>query len=120
MTETDIMRLIQVALSAMGHRVFRNNVAKAWVGIYAGRSADGTVVLKNARPLHAGLCVGSADLIGFTSSGKFLAIEVKTETGRATPEQLNFLETVRRFGGIAGIARSVEDAKGLLNADTNI
>lgn len=119
MNESDLMRLIQVAVSAMGHRVFRNNIAQAWVGIYAGRTIDGIVTLKNARPLHSGLCVGSSDLIGFTNTGRFVAIEVKSATAKPTVEQINFLNIVKRFGGLAGIARSVEDAKDIINGHQN-
>ena len=46
----------------------------------------------------------------------FLSIEVKTPTGRIRPEQQQWLETVQAAGGIAGVARSVEDAKALLAA----
>ena len=41
----------------------------------------------------------------------YTGIEVKSRTGRATPEQLAFIDTVRRAGGRAGVARSVEEAK---------
>ncbi len=44
----------------------------------------------------------------------FTSIEVKTPTGRIRPEQQQWLETVQAAGGIAGVARSVEDAKALL------
>jgi hypothetical protein len=40
----------------------------------------------------------------------FAAIEVKTPTGRPTEEQINFIGRVNKAGGIAGIARSPEDA----------
>ena len=115
MIETDIMRAIQVAASKSGNRLFRNNVAVGWVGHLANKPKDGIVVLKNARALHAGLCVGSSDLIGFTRDGRFLAIEVKTDTGRATQEQRQFIAIVREFGGYAGIARSVQDAIEITN-----
>jgi hypothetical protein len=44
----------------------------------------------------------------------FAAIEVKTAKGRATKDQLQFIEHIRDAGGIAGIARSVDDAKNIL------
>jgi hypothetical protein len=67
-----------------------------------------------------GLCNGSSDLIGWTSIeitpdmlGKklavFSAIEVKTETGKLSPEQKIFLENVKNAGGIAKICRKLED-----------
>lgn len=55
---------------------------------------------------------GCSDIIGQMSPSKggvFLAIEVKTDTGKATTEQLQFIEQVKRNGGIAGITRSLED-----------
>ena len=45
----------------------------------------------------------------------FCSIEVKTPTGRVRPEQQAWLEAVHQAGGIAGIARSVTDAKALLS-----
>ncbi len=60
---------------------------------------------------------GGSDLIGFTPiDGRaiFTAIEVKTKTGRVTPEQQNFIDVIRRAGGIAGIARSPEEARGII------
>jgi hypothetical protein len=45
---------------------------------------------------------------------RFTAVEVKTETGRVTPEQQDFISAVNDAGGIAGVIRSEEDAKQLL------
>ena len=100
MKESDIQRLIMLALSEAGCLIFRNNVG----------------VLKNAAgiPIKFGLCVGSSDLIGLTPAGKFLAVEIKTSKGRATTEQLRFIEAVRSRGGIAGIARTPAEALALL------
>jgi hypothetical protein len=100
MKESDIQRLIMLALSEAGCLIWRNN----------------TGVLKNAAgiPIKFGLCVGSSDLIGIAPGGRFLAVEIKTPTGKPTPEQTRFLEAVRARGGIAGIARSPADALALL------
>lgn len=89
----------------------------------------GDVVIRNAHPFHAGLAIGSSDLIGFRATtiteehlgrrlGVFTALEVKTPKGRATSEQQAFLATVSRFGGIAGIVRSTEDAARVLGVPT--
>lgn len=100
MREQDIQRLIMLALSEAGCLIFRNNVG----------------VLKNAAgiPIRFGLAVGSSDLIGIAPGGRFLAVEIKTPTGKATTEQLRFIEAVRARGGIAGIARSPAEALALL------
>lgn len=70
-----------------------------------------------AQRLSFGLAEGSGDLIGYRRIGQvaqFVSIEVKTGTGRVSPEQERWLTHVNYFGGLAGIARSVEDAKKLL------
>jgi hypothetical protein len=72
-----------------------------------------------------GLCKGSSDLIGLRTItigpehlgqrlAVFAAIEVKSDRGRPTPEQTAFLELVQQMGGLAGVARSVSDAAGIL------
>lgn len=104
MTEADIQRSIMLALSQAGCLIWRNN----------------TGCLKNPAgiPIKFGIGnPGGSDLIGITSTGRFVALEIKTPKGRATPEQLRFIEAVRKHGGIAGIARSVEDALSLLNGN---
>lgn len=52
---------------------------------------------------------GGADLIGIYR-GRFIAIEIKTETGRQTPEQKTFQALVESLGGTYQILRSVNDA----------
>jgi hypothetical protein len=44
----------------------------------------------------------------------FTAIEVKTPTGRVSEQQQRFISMVNGLGGIAGVARSVQDAADLL------
>ena len=52
---------------------------------------------------------GGADLIGIYR-GKFLGVEIKTPTGKQTPEQRTFQELVTKLGGEYLILRSVEEA----------
>lgn len=111
--ETAIQRRIMLALSDAGCTVWRNETAGAWMGKQIHRQGD-QVTLTNARMMTFGLCVGSADVIGISPGGRFLAVEVKTPNGRPTKEQLRFVEAVKNAGGIAGIARSVEEALELI------
>jgi len=111
--ETKIQRKIMLALSEAGCIVFRNEVAGAWMGKVIHKDSS-QVTIKDARMMRFGLAVGSSDLIFIAPGGKFGAIEVKTPTGRATKEQLLFIDAVIKAGGIAGIARSVEDALSLI------
>lgn len=52
---------------------------------------------------------GGADLIGIRN-GRFVAIEIKTTTGKQTAEQLIFQQLVTARGGEYVILRSVEEA----------
>lgn len=52
---------------------------------------------------------GIADIIGCSPTGRFVAIEVKRKGGRASDDQLAFLDAVRQNGGIAILAHSIDD-----------
>lgn len=108
----------------MGAKIFRNNTGVGWSG-QSKRTQTGDRIVYDAQPLRAGLCTGSSDLIGWTPVeitsemvGKtvavFTAIEVKQPSGKATTAQINFLQSLQKDGGIAGIARSAEDAVNLI------
>ena len=58
---------------------------------------------------------GCADLLGQTVDGRFLAIEVKTRSGRPTSDQERFLRKVNDNNGIGFVARSVEEVQRVLN-----
>ncbi|MGH2612077.1 MAG: VRR-NUC domain-containing protein [Rhabdochlamydiaceae bacterium] len=99
MNENMLMHQIQAAMAKKGCKLFRNNV--------------GHFHLKDGRWIVAGLCTGSADLIGWFK-GRFVAVEVKMPGKNATIEQKNFIEIVVADGGIAGIVYGVQDALALL------
>ena len=75
----------------------------------------------NGTKVRYGLIPGAADLIGMISItglanwpgplARFIALEVKTRTGRVSKEQEMFLALVRRMGGFAAVVRSVDDAR---------
>jgi hypothetical protein len=52
---------------------------------------------------------GSSDIIGILDGGQFLAIECKTKEGRLSDLQQVFLDDIRLRGGIAFVARGIED-----------
>jgi len=106
-------------------RIFRNNVGLGWVGKPVGEPGT-TIALCHYRPIKFGLRVGSGDLIGWHSVtvtpdmvgqkiAVFTSIETKTPIGLADPDQQNWAEQIRIFGGIAGIARSVDESLALIN-----
>lgn len=113
-SEQHIQQQIRLQCSRGAARLFRNNT--------------GTLKDQHGRPVQFGLAKGSADLIGWTTRtitpdmvgqqvAVFTSIEVKTATGRLRPEQRQWLEAVQAAGGIAGVARSVEDAARLTTVD---
>jgi penicillin-binding protein-related factor A (putative recombinase) len=58
---------------------------------------------------------GVSDILGLYE-GKFLAIEVKSKTGKLSPEQFSFISEINSRGGLAFMARSVEDVVANLKA----
>lgn len=58
---------------------------------------------------------GCSDIIGQIMDGRFLAIECKATRGRVTAAQEAFLGAVAKAGGVALVARSVEDVAGVLD-----
>ena len=52
---------------------------------------------------------GSSDILGIMPDGRFLAIECKLGKAPLTPEQQEFISWVRERGGVAIIARSLND-----------
>ena len=52
---------------------------------------------------------GISDIIGVLPGGRFIAVECKAPGGRLSEHQTEFLKDIERMGGLAVIARSVED-----------
>lgn len=97
MRESDLMRAVMVALSEDGHFVARANV--------------GLFYTQDGRPVRSGLPVGFSDLFGHRAGdARAFYLEVKTATGRASPEQLAFIAAMQKRGALSGVARSVSDA----------
>ena len=110
--ERDIQSTILVALSHGPTRLLRINAGVAWQGTVIERTQHRLVL---ARPYAIRLAApGVSDLIGWTEGGRFVAIEVKAPRGRLTDEQAAFIELVRRSGGLAGVARSVDEARKII------
>lgn len=110
MREPELIRRILLQSSERGARLFRNNTGTGWVGEVVSRNPT-VLVLQNYRPFHSGLCVGSADLIGWTpvdGAAIFTAIEAKTGRLKPTHEQESFLRAVEAAGGIARVVREGE------------
>mgnify|MGYP001285578757 FL=1 len=111
--EAYVQNKIRLAVGSGNVRLFRNNT--------------GALLDLQGRLVKFGLCKGSSDLIGFRSItitqdmvgqqlAVFSAIEVK-DKGKATNDQKKFIDIIQKAGGMAGVARDVQDAKNILNLD---
>ena len=98
---TDLTNEIMLALSQDGHAVFHANVGKF-------KMADG-------RWFDTRLPKGFSDLFG-SRAGDAVAFYIEVKAGRDTlrPEQADFIKAMRLRGAIAGVARSVQDARKVL------
>ena len=98
MSETQLQAAIRDALLATGRVIlWRNNT---------GKLQD-----RQGRRVQFGLGVGGADLVGMLrGSGRFVAWEIKTPTGRMSPEQKAWHRAVTEAGGAVFVARSVDEA----------
>lgn len=93
--ETELQNRIRAALCDFGCVVHRCNT--------------GVFYTKDGRPVKIGE-VGHSDLYGHNAEGIAFYLEVKTPVGKASKDQINFIEAMMRSGAIAGFARTVEDA----------
>lgn len=123
------MRRLQILASKLGARLFRQNSGQAWVGKTERgprtvRLGPNDIVLRNARPFHAGH-KGIADLGGWRpivitpemvgqTIAQRLEAEVKLGT-KPTADQRAWIDAVNAAGGRAGVVRSEEDLISLVN-----
>lgn len=134
-SDSPFLKRILLACSRGSARLFRQNVGVGWIGKVEkpARATQvtvfpGDVVIRKARPLHAGLSVGSGDLIGWRTVevtqamvgrqvAVFVSLEAKQGAGRLTPAQRAWCAAVAAAGGISAEVRSVEDAEAALVGD---
>ena len=116
--ERNIQARIMMAVSRVpGALIWRNHVGQGWLGEYGGKlDGQDAIILKHARKTTFGLCPDSSDLIGIYR-GRFTALEVKRPGKKPTDGQQHFIDTIIDHDGIAGVVRSVEDARQLLGVD---
>jgi hypothetical protein len=109
--ESALIQQIRLALCRDHIRLLRNNV--------------GALEDKNGRVVRFGLAPGSGDLIGWRTLvitpdmvgqriAQFVSLEAKSATGRARADQIAWATAVTAAGGVAGICRTVDEARTLL------
>ena len=111
MKESKIQNDIRIACNTGSTRAWRNNIAKLqvrgqWVNFGIPSKGGSDLIglhTMEIQPKHIGKSVAV-----------FVAIEVKTPTGKPSQEQIRFIEFAKKAGAIAGIARSPEEATNLI------
>jgi hypothetical protein len=99
-SETEVQRAIMDYLKLRGIFAFRvNNIPPSMM-------RDGKRVFRSFGGMR-----GVADIIGIMPGGRLLAIEVKSETGRPSPDQVAFGEAINAAGGLWFVARGIEDVQ---------
>jgi hypothetical protein len=129
-------REIWLALGKLS-RLFRLNTGRGWISNLGPKGVqkltDGSVRIFEARSVALGFAgpngdpiSGACDLPGWTTVeitpemvgrkvAVFTSIECKaSKGGRVTPEQKNWMDQVIKAGGIAGVARSPEEGKKII------
>lgn len=56
---------------------------------------------------------GVSDVIGIYK-GQMIALEIKSDRGRVSPEQQSFIDRINAEGGIAAVVRSIDDVINIL------
>ena len=84
-------------------KVLRHHPAVAWI-----ERQNSGVARIGGRFVRFGW-PGCSDLLGMTQDGRLLAVECKAPAGKVRAEQAEFLSLVRRFGGVAFVARDCRD-----------
>jgi hypothetical protein len=116
LSEAKLVNLILTECSRDNARLFRLNAGLAWSGTIIERSAR-KLVLLDYHPVRLAP-EGFSDIAGWTTDegvAIFTAIEAKFGKNRPTISQESFIEAVRRAGGRAGIAYSVEEARKIVS-----
>ncbi len=97
MTESEILSATLLALGQRPDlRIWRSNTG-------AAKTDTGRIVRFGVK--------GQADISGLLrGSGRRLELEIKTDTGRQRPEQIQFQKMIEAFGGLYILARSPDQA----------
>lgn len=103
-TEADVLASCLMALKAWGIYSWRSNN----VGVYDPSK-------KRYRSFHG--LKGVADILGILPGGKTLCVEVKSATGRLSPEQAAFLDAARAAGALALCVRDVKQLETALRLE---
>ena len=98
-SESQVENDILVFLSKIKNGYFWKNTT--------GGFFDGTRFRRHSSPFAIN---GTSDILG-VYDGRFVAFEVKALGGKATKEQLAFIEKIRSRGGVGSVVNSVQTVR---------
>lgn len=101
--QRDVLRLLQVHPSV----AFAHRINTRVLDVQDAKSRTGKRPLRTAPNGHP-------DIAGMLRNGRALYVECKAAKGQLTEQQERFLEQVRAHGGVAIVARSVDDVLAVL------
>jgi hypothetical protein len=90
-------------LQLRGIYAYRQNTGAA---VYQGRDGKKRMVKFGKR--------GASDIVGVMPGGRFIVVECKAAKGRLSEYQEQFLNDIKRMGGLAIVARSAADIEAAL------
>ena len=91
-----------------------------WKGVFCWKNNTAGIYVKARNTYIPSHAPGVSDILGILNDGRFLAIEVKAAIGRVSPHQQQFLDEINSRGGLAFVARSVEEVEQYLNGQFGI
>lgn len=98
-----------ILASVLDYLAVRRDVAMFWRA-NSGAMKQGDEIQKRYVPFAYGRdAKGMSDVCGMLDGGTFFAIETKAFGKKPTKDQQEFLDKVRSGGGLAIVARSIDD-----------
>lgn len=73
------------------------------------RTNAGQYFTKDGKPI-SGLPKGFSDILFIKPGGQACFLEIKSDKGKPTPEQVEFISKMQSLGALAGIARNPTEA----------
>lgn len=57
---------------------------------------------------------GVGDILGILPDGRFLSVECKSSTGKASPDQILFVKRCTHLGGLCVVVHSLDELKAII------
>ncbi len=112
MSQIPKRRLVRTSENAIQKSVFQHLRTRGVPGLFAFHPMNGGVHQRGrARAIHTGLgVVAGVPDVCLIHDGRFYALELKTEDGRVSEEQLAAIDNIRVAGGYSCIAYGLDRA----------